>query len=62
MNPLTKAREVAMKRKKSKTTSAARIAAEVRRLVGDISESQLHFLRVAAAADKTLEPTGKLAG
>jgi hypothetical protein len=47
-----------------KPTSApvARIAEEVRSAAEAVSKSQQLYLKVAAAADKNLDPIGKLAG
>jgi hypothetical protein len=36
--------------------------AQACRLAGDVSESQLRFLRVARAKGKEMEPAGRLAG
>ncbi|HBO1833576.1 TPA: hypothetical protein L4G11_001257 [Pseudomonas aeruginosa] len=36
--------------------------AEARRLAGQVSDNQRHFLKVALEKGKELEPTGRMAG
>ncbi|MGY4493291.1 hypothetical protein [Pseudomonas sp. TE3610] len=45
-----------------KAMMIARFQAEARRLAGELSENQKHFLKVAATGDKQLEPARRLAG
>ncbi|WP_158247726.1 MULTISPECIES: hypothetical protein [unclassified Pseudomonas] len=58
------AREVSMKHKKPKAQSApaSRLRAEEPCLPNRVSASQRHFLKVAAACGKEMEPDGWLAG
>ncbi|EXF91860.1 hypothetical protein KRR23_22725 [Pseudomonas sp. CVAP len=50
------------KKQKAKPLMVAEYHAEALRLAGNVSASQRHFLKVAAAHGKELEPTGLLAG
>lgn len=62
--PSPKALEVPMKKIKheSKAAMIARFQAEARKLAGEMSENQKHFLKVIATSNRALEPLGRLAG
>lgn len=47
---------------KSKVEMITRFQAEARKLAGQLSDNQKHFLKVIATSDKNLEPLGRLAG
>ena len=40
----------------------AQFEAEARRLAGRVSDNQIHFLKVAKAKGKEMEPVGRMAG